>query len=94
MIEILIKHAKIHGIEVTIELLKIIGIKELVSYYELNKKIKRIEKLTTVSKYKLWEKSKGAEDRIGFCKAVMVLIYEHENQNNRHQTKPIESEGN
>lgn len=94
MIEILIKHARIHSINTTIELLKIIGIKELVSYYELNKKIKRIEKLTTVSKNKLWEKSKGAEDRIGFCKAVMVLIYEHENQNNRHQTKPIKSEGN
>ena len=94
MIRVLVKHAKIHGIEVTIELLKIIGINKLVSYYELNKKIKRIEKLTTVSKYKLWEKSKWAEDRLAFCKAVMVLIYEHENQNNRHQTKPIESEGN
>ena len=77
LIRVLIKHAEIHGINVTIELLKIIGIKELVSYYELNKKIKRIEKLTTVSKYKLWEKSKGAEDRLAFCKAVMVLIYEY-----------------
>lgn len=77
MIRVLIKHAEIHGIEVTIELLKIIGIKELVSYYEINKKVKRIEKLTTVSKYKLWEKSKGAEDRLAFCKAVMVLIHEY-----------------
>ena len=77
MIKVLIKHASIHGIEVTIELLKIIGINELVSYYEINKKIKRIEKLTSVSKYKLWEKSKGAEDRVALCKAVMVLIYEY-----------------
>lgn len=77
LIRVLVKHAKIHGIEVTIELLKIIGINELVSYYELNKKIKRIEKLTSVSKYKLWEKSNGAEDRLAFCKAVMVLIHEY-----------------
>lgn len=76
---LLIKHAEIHGINVTIELLRIsnIVVKELSSYYEINRKIKRIENLSIDDKNKLWEKSKGSDDRLAFCKAVMVLIHKY-----------------
>ena len=77
MIEILSKHADIHGVNVTIELLRIsnIATKELVEIYNKEKEIKRIEKLTNVSKQKLWDKSKGADDRVAFCKAVVTFIH-------------------
>lgn len=77
MIEILSKHADIHGVNVTIELLRIsnIATKELVEIYNKEKEIKRIEKLTNVSKQKLWDKSKGADDRVGFCKAVITFLH-------------------
>lgn len=77
MIEILSKHADIHGVNVTIELLRIsnIATKELVEIYNKEKEIKRIEKLTNVSKQKLWDKSKGADDRVAFCKAVVTFLH-------------------
>lgn len=77
MIEILSKHADIHGVNVTIELLRIsnIATKELVEIYNKEKDIIRIEKLTNVSKQKLWDKSKGADDRVAFCKAVVTFLH-------------------
>lgn len=74
---LLIEHAKIHGINVTIELLRIsnIAVKELSAYYEINRKIKRIENLSIDNKNKLWEKSKGADDRLAFCKAVTTFLH-------------------
>lgn len=93
---LLIKHARIHGINITIELLRIsnIATRELSVKYELNRKIKRLESLTSQQKQKLWDKSKGADDRLAFCKAVITLIYEYENQNHPNQTKPVEPQGN
>lgn len=93
---LLIKHARIHGINITIELLRIsnIATRELSVKYELNRKIKRLESLTPQQKQKLWDKSKGADDRLAFCKAVITLIYEYENQNHPNQTKPVQPQGN
>ena len=74
---LLIKHSQIHGVNTTIELLRIANkaVEVLSKEYDCNSKITKLEKLTSVSKNKLWEKSKGADDRLAFCKAVMTLLW-------------------
>ena len=77
LIAVLVKHSKIHGVNTTIELLRIsnIAVKELNIIYINNNNIKRIEKLTNVSKHKLWQRSEGVEDRLAFCKAVITYLH-------------------
>lgn len=76
--KLLSKHADIHGIDVTLRLLNIANkaCEVLASIYDAGAG-RRLETLSQKDKDKLWALSKGAEDRVKFCKSVMVLIYEN-----------------
>ncbi len=76
--KLLSKHADIHGIDVTLRLLNIANkaCDTLASIYDSGVG-RRLESLKQADKDKLWALSKGAEDRVKFCKSVMVLIYEN-----------------
>jgi hypothetical protein len=76
--KLLNNHASIHGIDVTLRLLNIANkaCDAMACIYDGGVG-RRLETLSQTDKDKLWALSKGAEDRVKFCKAVMVLIYEN-----------------
>jgi hypothetical protein len=78
LVKLLANHTAIHGIDVTLRLLNIANkaCDAMACIYDGGVG-RRLETLSPKDKDKLWQLSKGAEDRVKFCKSVMVLIYEN-----------------
>jgi hypothetical protein len=76
--KLLSNHASIHGIDVTLRLLNIANkaCDAMACIYDTGVG-RRLETLSQADKDKLWALSKGAEDRVKFCKSVMVLLNEN-----------------
>jgi hypothetical protein len=72
MVSILKQHESAHGIDATLNFLKLANSarKILADGYKITEKEIRLEDMPKAEKVKLWAESEGCENRLEWCKAV------------------------